>query len=176
MTIRSSSPRGAPGSSPSGSASAASLLIALGSVALVLPVGRDIARLAWALTAVGAFAVPIAAGLLIWLVGDLERREALLIHALQPWVPGPGDRDRRWPIAAIAVLAIVAVIPPSADVPYLFSDHVCQSAELECRWILVQADQLGTIHRDRLACSTTVSAARRINPWARWSSPRAGPA
>ena len=59
-------------------------------------------------------------------------------------MPGPGDRDRRWPIAAVAVLAILAVIPPSANVPYLFSDHVCQSAELECRWILVQADQLGT--------------------------------
>ena len=117
-------------------------LVALGSVALALPLGRDIGRLAWGLTAIGAFALPVSAGLLIWLVGDIERREALLIHALHPWQPGPGDRDRRWPIAAMALLAVVAVIPPSANVPYLFSDHVCQSVELECRWILVQADQL----------------------------------
>ena len=118
------------------------LLVAVGSVALVLPVGRDVARVAWAVTAIGGFALPIAAALLIWLVGDIERREALRIHALHPWQLAPGDRDRRWPIAAIAALALGAVIPPSANVPYLFSDHACQSAELECRWILVQADQL----------------------------------
>src|SRR5690349_4082981 len=39
-------------------------LVALGSVALVLPVGRDAARIAWAITAVGGSALPIAAGLL----------------------------------------------------------------------------------------------------------------
>jgi pimeloyl-ACP methyl ester carboxylesterase len=118
-------------------------MVGLASLVLLFPVARDAARFAWLLTAAGALALPIAGGLLIWLVGDIERREALLIHALDPARPAPGERDRRWPIAMMAALAVVAIIPPAANVPYLFSDRVCQSAQLECRWILVQADQLG---------------------------------
>jgi pimeloyl-ACP methyl ester carboxylesterase len=125
------------------------LLIAVGSVLLVLPAGRDLARSGWLVAAIGALLLPVAAGLLIWLIGDIERREALLIHALQPWRPAPGDRDRRWPFAAMAGLAIVAILPLAADVPFLFRDRVCQSAELECRWILVQADQVANDPRGR---------------------------
>jgi pimeloyl-ACP methyl ester carboxylesterase len=118
------------------------VLLALGSVLLFLPIGRDPARVGWLLTAAGGLLLPVATGLLIWLIGDIERRERLLIHALHPWQQAPGDRDRRWPMATMALLAVLAVIPPAANVPYLFSDRVCQSTQLECRWILVQADQL----------------------------------
>jgi pimeloyl-ACP methyl ester carboxylesterase len=118
------------------------LLVAIGSVLLILPAGRDVARVGWLATAIGGLLLPVSAGLLIWIIGDIERRERLLIHALHPLQLAPGDRDRRWPIATMALLAVLAVIPPAANVPYLFSDRVCQSAELECRWILVQADQV----------------------------------
>ena len=102
------------------------LLIAVGSVLLVLPAGRDWRdRAGWLRRSARCF--PVAAGLLIWLIGDIERREALLIHALQPWRPAPGVRDRRWPFAAMAGLAIVAILPLAADVPFLFRDRVCQS-------------------------------------------------
>jgi pimeloyl-ACP methyl ester carboxylesterase len=117
-------------------------LVAVGALLLLLPFGRDGARVAWAVLALGGLLLPIAAALLIWLIGDIERREALLIHALYPWQPAPGERDRRWPIAVMAALAVVAVLPPAANVPYLFSEHTCQASTLECRWILVQADQI----------------------------------
>jgi pimeloyl-ACP methyl ester carboxylesterase len=127
-------------------------LVMVAAAVLLLPFGRDVARLAWVVTAVGALVLPIGAGLLIWLIGDIERREALLIHAVHPWQLAPGDRDRRWPIAAIAALAVFAIIAPSANVPYLWSDHVCHAADLECRWIVVQADQLANDPRG----STTI--------------------
>ncbi len=117
-------------------------LIAIGAVGLQAPFGRDVARASWVLTAVGALSLPVAAGLLVWLIGDIERREAIVLNAGDPWQPHPGDRDRRWPLAAIALLAVLAVIPPAANIPYLWSDHVCYAADLECRWIVVQADQL----------------------------------
>ena len=49
----------------------------------------------------------------------------------------------------MAGLAIVAILPLAADVPFLFRDRVCQSGELECRWILVQADQVANDPRGR---------------------------
>jgi pimeloyl-ACP methyl ester carboxylesterase len=117
-------------------------LVAIGAIGLVSPLGRDVARLSWALTAVGALTLPVAAGLLLWVIGDSERREALLLHADDPRQPHPGDRDRRWPMAAMALLAVLAVIPPAANIPSLWSDHVCHAADLECRWVIVQADQI----------------------------------
>jgi len=118
------------------------VLVFMAALGPLVPLGRDLARALWVVTAVGGLALPISAGLLVWLIGDIERREAIAIHAVEPWQPLPGERDRRWPIAAIALLAVFAVVPPSANVPYLWSDHVCHAADLECRWIVVQADQL----------------------------------
>ena len=118
------------------------VLVVVGTLIPVLASGRDPARIGWVVIAVGALLLPIAAGLSIWLIGDIERREAVQIHARCPWLPAPGERDRRWPIAAIAALAVVAIVPPSLDVPYLTSDRVCRATELECRWVLVQADQV----------------------------------
>jgi pimeloyl-ACP methyl ester carboxylesterase len=117
-------------------------LIALAGIGLVFPLGRDAARALWVVTAVGASLLPVGAALLIWLIGDIERREAIALNAADPRQPAPGDRDRRWPLAAIALLATLAVIPPAANIPYLWSDHVCHAADLECRWVVVQADQL----------------------------------
>lgn len=118
------------------------LLVIVAAIGLVVPLGRDVARALWIVTAVGSLALPVSAGLLIWLISDIERREAVAIFAVDPWQPVPGERNRRWPIAAIALLAVLAVVPPSANIPYLWSDHVCHAADLECRWIVVQADQL----------------------------------
>ncbi len=118
------------------------VLVVVGTLIPLVAPGRDPARVGWVVVAIGALLLPIAAGLSIWLIGDIERREALQIHARCPWLPIPGDRDRRWPIAAMAALAVIAIVPPSLDVPYLTSDRVCRAAELECRWVLVQADQV----------------------------------
>ena len=98
----------------------------------------------------------------------------MLIHALQPWRPAPGVRDRRWPFAAMAGLAIVAILPLAADVPFLFRDRVCQSGELECRWILVQADQVANDPAAGRQSSTTRSIEPRATVWGRSSSPPAG--
>ncbi len=118
------------------------ILVAIGALGVLLPLGRDGARVIWLVSAVGGLALPLSAALLIWLVGDIERREALAIHATDPWQPHPGERDRRWPIPAIALLAVFAIVPPAANIPYLWSDHLCQAADLDCRWIIVQADQV----------------------------------
>ncbi|HSL76350.1 MAG TPA: alpha/beta fold hydrolase, partial [Candidatus Limnocylindrales bacterium] len=129
-------------------------LTLLGGVLLLVPFGRDGARLAWGVVASGGLLLPVAAALLIWFIGDIERREALLIHALYPWQPPPGDRDRRWPIATMAVLAVLAVVPLAASVPHLFSDHDCEGVDLDCRSILVQADQVAN---DPRGATTLVS-------------------
>ncbi len=118
------------------------VLVAIGALGSLAPFGRDVARASWVVSAIGALTLPVAAGLLLWLIGDIERREAIVLNAADPWQPHPGDRDRRWPMAAIALLAVFAVIPPAANIPNLWSDHVCHAADLECRWIVVQADQL----------------------------------
>ena len=117
-------------------------LAGVGALLLLVPFGRDGARLAWGILAVGGLLLPLAAALLIWFIGDIERREALLIHALDPLQSSPGERDRRWPIATMAVLAVLAVLPLAGNVPYLFADHDCADGDLECRSILVQADQV----------------------------------
>lgn len=117
-------------------------LAAIGALLLLVPFGRDGARLAWLTVAIGGLTLPVAAGLLIWFIGDIERREALLINALDPGQPAPGERDRRWPIAVMATLAVIAVVPAAANVPYLFPDADCQPPGIECRSILVQADQV----------------------------------
>ena len=129
-------------------------LAALGGLLLLVPSGRDGARLAWGILALGGLLLPISAALLIWFIGDIERREALLIHALNPWQGGPGERDRRWPIATMAVLAVLAVVPLAGNVPYLFSDHDCEGVDLECRSILVQADQVAN---DPRGATTVIS-------------------
>jgi len=130
------------------------VLVAVGGALLLVPFGRDGARLAWGVLAVGGLLLPMAAALLIWFIGDIERREALLIHALNPWLVRPGERDRRWPIATMAALAVVAVVPLAANVPYLFSDRDCEGVELECRSILVQADQVAN---DPRGATTSIS-------------------
>ena len=98
-------------------------LVTIGALGVLLPLGRDVARAFWLLSAVGGLALPLSAALLIWLVGDIERREALAIHATDPWQPHPGERDRRWPIPAIALLAVFAIVPSAANIPYLWSDQ-----------------------------------------------------
>jgi pimeloyl-ACP methyl ester carboxylesterase len=118
------------------------LLLTIGALGVLVPLGRDVARGSWLVGAVGGFALPLSGALLIWLIGDIERREALAIHATDPWQPHPGERDRRWPIPAIALLAVFAIVPPAANIPYLWSDHVCYASDLECRWVIVQADQV----------------------------------
>jgi pimeloyl-ACP methyl ester carboxylesterase len=128
-----------------------SVLVVIGALGVLVPLGRDLARAFWLVSAIGALALPLSAALLIWLIGDIERREGLAIHASDPWQPHPGERDRRWPIAAIAVLAVFAIVPPAANIPYLWSDHVCQPADLECRWVLVQADQVANDPRGATA-------------------------
>jgi pimeloyl-ACP methyl ester carboxylesterase len=130
---------------------AGGVLVLIGAIGVLLPLGRDAARAFWLVSAVGALALPLSAALLIWLIGDIEHREGLAIHASDPWQPDPGQRDRRWPIAAIAVLAMFAVVPPAANIPYLWSDHVCQAADLECRWVIVQADQIANDPRGATA-------------------------
>lgn len=126
-------------------------LITIGALGVLLPLGRDVARAFWLLSAVGGLALPLSAALLIWLIGDIERREGLAIHATDPWQPDPGARDRRWPIAAIALLAVFAIVPSAANIPYLWSDHVCQAADLDCRWVIVQADQVANDPRGTTA-------------------------
>lgn len=125
-----------------GLAGAGLALAAVGGLLLLIPFGRDGARLAWGVMALGGLLLPVAAALAIWFIGDIERREALLIHALDPWQPPPGERDRRWPIATMAILAVLAVIPLAGNVPYLFSGRDCEALGLECRSILAQADQV----------------------------------
>ncbi len=127
------------------------ILIVIGAIGAFVPLGRDVARAFWLVSAVGGLALPLSAALLIWLVGDIERREGLAIHATDPWQPQPGERDRRWPIAAIAVLAVFAIVPPAANIPYLWSDHVCHASELDCRSIIVQADQIANDPRGQTA-------------------------
>jgi pimeloyl-ACP methyl ester carboxylesterase len=127
------------------------ILVMIGALGVLLPLGRDVARASWLVSASGGLLLPLSAALLIWLVGDIERREALAIHASDPWQPHPGERDRRWPIPAIALLAVFAIVPPAANIPYLWSDHVCQASDLECRWIIVQADQIANDPRGETA-------------------------
>lgn len=127
------------------------ILVVIGAFGALVPFGRDVARAFWLVSAVGGLALPLSAALLIWLIGDIERREGLAIHAMDPWQPQPGERDRRWPIAAIAVLAVFAMVPPAANIPSLWSDHVCQASELDCRWIIVQADQVANDPRGQTA-------------------------
>ncbi|HET7169515.1 MAG TPA: alpha/beta fold hydrolase [Candidatus Limnocylindrales bacterium] len=117
-------------------------LIGLGvaSLGIRLADGRDTARPFWLLLAVSVLLTAPTAALVSWLVGDLAWRGTP--------APTPESRERPWPFVAMALLAIVAAVPPALDAadPDTNPDRVCD-ARLECRWMTVEADQLS--HADR---------------------------
>lgn len=98
-------------------------LIGLATIGLLA--GRDLgsARLLWLGLAAGGLVLVPATAVFAWLTDDVETRE------------------RSWPGIVMALLAIVAVAPPAVNVAEVWQDRTCW-AQLECRWMVVQADQL----------------------------------
>ena len=91
----------------------------------------------------GAFLLVPACGALAWLVGDIERREAAAIHVADPRHPLPPDPEDRWAAAAIGILVALAFAVPS--IALAIDEHGdCVATELDCRWMVVQADQLSS--------------------------------
>ncbi len=116
-------------------------MVAAGSLATLVVGSRDVASIAWAITGVGGFLLAPAAALLAAMVSDIDRREAAAINAVWPGRTVP-DAEHRWAAAAIAALIAVALAAPAANVSLGFGERTCPVTDLECRWIVVQADQL----------------------------------
>jgi pimeloyl-ACP methyl ester carboxylesterase len=140
--------RGVTGSSRSavvafGFAALAVGIVAIGSLAVILAGSRDVASSMWLIVGVGAFLLVPAAGPLAWLVGDIDRREFAAICAADPRPLLPPDAEHRWAAAAIGGLVAIAFAVPVISLS-IESERSCVATELECRWMVVQADQLST--------------------------------
>ena len=140
--------RGVAGSSRSallafGFAALAVGIVAIGSLAVIVAGSRDVASTLWLIVGVGAFLLVPATGPLAWLVGDIDRREFAAICAADPRPLLPPDAERRWAAAAIGGLVAIAFAVPAISLS-IESERPCVATELECRWMVVQADQLST--------------------------------
>ncbi len=124
-------------------AALATLSIALvvgGSSGVLIADARDPARVSWLAMASGALLAVIVTAHLAWHLGAIARRASAPRTDWSDDAPARAGRDRRWPYVAIALLAVVAVVPPAVRPPELDPDRVCE-ANVECRTIVVQADQ-----------------------------------
>ena len=118
-------------------------LVTIGSLALTVVGSRDVASGLWLLLGVGAFLLVPACGLLAWLVADIERREAAAMCAADPRRLLPPDPEDRWAAVAIGLLVALAFALPSIALA-LEAETGCIATELDCRWMVVQADQLSS--------------------------------
>jgi len=119
----------------------AMILVAVGSVALFVAWSRDVASVVWLTVAIGGLLLAPASGLLAWLVGDIDRREAMALCAADRRRLLPPDPERRWAAAAIGALVAAAFAVPSLGATAGLDSRECEVATLECRWMVVQADQ-----------------------------------
>lgn len=132
-----------PGPVTRGLALASLGLVVAGSLGVVVAETRDPARIGWLATAIGALlAVPLATHV-AWLAGAAAHHTAAPTTDGSATASAPPSRGRRWPALAVAVLAVVAVIPPAVRPPESDPERVCEAA-VECRSIVVRADRRST--------------------------------
>ena len=120
------------------------VLLAIPSLGLLVAGSREQGSALWIALGIGGFVLAPAAGLLAWVVADIERREAAAIRAADPGRRPPPEPEHRWAAAAIAALAAVAIALPAATASEGFENRVCIAEGMDCRWMVVQADQLST--------------------------------
>jgi pimeloyl-ACP methyl ester carboxylesterase len=118
-------------------------LVTVGSLALVAAGSREVASDLLLLVGVGGFLLVPACGLLAWLVADIERREAAAISVADPARQLPPEAEDRWAAAAIGLLVALAFAVPSIALA-VEAESGCVATELDCRWMVVQADQLSS--------------------------------